>query len=169
MLKPKQLVPAISVPVLDGSTWSLYEQKPQQFTLLVFYRGHHCPVCRFYLNKLGAHLKDFEDRGIAVVAISADTREKARQSQQEWFTGRLPLAYGYPVEEARKLGLFISRGLKVHEPELFFEPAVLTVLPDNTLYSIIIQSMPFGRPHIEDMLQSFDYIIQENYPPRGEF
>lgn len=167
MLKPLQTVPNLSAPLLSGEEWSLYKEKPQQFSLLVFYRGHHCPVCRFYLNKLSAHLREFEERGIAVVAISADRKEKAQQSQQEWHTSRLRLAYSFPVETARSLGLFVSSGKKVHEPELFFEPAVMIVRPDNTLYAITVQSMPFGRPHIEDILQTFDYIIRENYPPRG--
>lgn len=168
MLKPTQLVPDISAPLLGGGQWNLYQQNPREFTLLVFYRGHHCNVCRFYLNKLGAHLRSFEDRGISVVAISADKEAKAMQSKHEWFTGKLNIVYDFPVEKARALGLYISKGIKVHEPEYFFEPAVLIVRPDNTLYSIILQSMPYGRPHIEDMLQTFDYIIEENYPPRGE-
>ncbi|AHM62086.1 peroxiredoxin [Flammeovirgaceae bacterium 311] len=168
MLKPNQLVPNIHIPLLSGGNWDLYTQTPRQFTLLIFYRGHHCPVCRFYLNSLSTHLSEFEARGINVLALSSNTLEKARQSQSEWHTDRLPIGYDYPVEEARALGLFISRGIKQHEPELFFEPAVLIVKPDNTLYSIIVQSMPFGRPNIKDMLQAFDYIIDENYPPRGD-
>ncbi|WP_224999562.1 peroxiredoxin-like family protein [Cesiribacter sp. SM1] len=168
MLKPNQLVPNITIPLLSGGTWDLHLQKPRQFTLIIFYRGHHCPVCRFYLNSLSTHLSEFEARGINVIAISSNTREKALQSQTEWRTGRLPIGYDYPVERARQLGLYISRGIKLHEPELFFEPAVLIVKPDSTLYSIIVQSMPFGRPNIQDMLQTFDYIIDENYPPRGE-
>ena len=167
MLKPTQIVPDLSVPLLNGESWSLHRQQPRQFTMMVFYRGHHCPVCRFYLNKLSAYLSQFEERGINVIAISADTKEKALQSQHEWHTGRLPIGYNFPVEEARELGLFISKGFKKHEPDLFFEPAVLIVRPDNTLYSIILQSMPFGRPHMDDLLQTFDYIIEENYPPRG--
>lgn len=167
MLKPTEKVPNITAPLLNGEDWRLYQQSPRQFTMMVFYRGHHCPVCRFYLNKLSAHLSQFEERGINVVAISSDSQVKAQQSQHEWHTGRLPIAYNYPIEEARQLGLFISTGFKKHEPELFFEPALLIVRPDNTLYSIIVQSMPFGRPHMEDLLQTFDYIIEENYPPRG--
>ena len=168
MLKPTQKLPNLTAPLLNGENWSLHKQKPRQFTLLVFYRGHHCPVCRFYLNKLSAYLSQFEERGIDVLAISADTKEKAQQSQHEWHTGRLPVAYNFSIEEARQLGLFVSKGIKKHEPELFFEPAVLIVRPDNTLYGIILQSMPFGRPHMDDLLQTFDYIIEENYPPRGE-
>ena len=167
MLKPKQLVPNITAPLVQGGTWSLHQNKPKQFNLLVFYRGHHCPVCRFYLNSLSTHLSEFESRGIEVVAISVNTKEKAQQSQSEWHTGRLSIAYDYPVEDARQLGLFISQGIKKHEPDLFFEPAILIVRPDNTLYSIIVQSMPFGRPNMKDMLQTFDYIIEEDYPPRG--
>ena len=168
MLKPTQLVPNIEVSLLDGNHWSLHKQQPKQFTLIVFYRGHHCLVCRHYLHTLSTLLPEFAQRGIEVVAISTNTKDKARQSQTEWHTGTLPIGYDYPVDEARKLGLYISKGIKAHEPELFFEPAIFMVRPDNTLYSIIVQSMPFGRPNIKDLLNTLDYIINENYPPRGE-
>ncbi|EMR03506.1 redoxin domain-containing protein [Cesiribacter andamanensis] len=168
MLKPNQPVPPIEVPLLQGGHWSLHRQTPKEFSLLVFYRGHHCPICRHYLHTLSTLLPEFSQRGIEVIALSVNSRQKALQSQNEWFTGALPLGYDFPIEQARQLGLYISRGLKPHEPELFFEPAILTVRPDNRLYSIIVQSTPFGRPHIKDLLQTFDYFIDENYPPRGD-
>lgn len=168
MLKPKQLLPDIQVPLLEGTTWNLYRQRPKQFTLIVFYRGHHCPTCRYYLHSISSLLTEFNERGIEVIAISANTREKATQSQNEWYTGTLPIGYGFPIQEARQLGLYISNGIKPHEPDLFFEPAIFIVRPDNTLYSLIVQSMPFARPYAKDLLQTFDMIISEKYPPGGD-
>ena len=37
VLKPRQPVPALDVETLNGS-WSLAEQKAENFTLIVFYR-----------------------------------------------------------------------------------------------------------------------------------
>ena len=51
-LVPRQRVPDLVVPIVGGSTWSLAEQTPQQFTLIVVYRGLHCPICSHYLADL---------------------------------------------------------------------------------------------------------------------
>ena len=41
-LVPRQRVPDLIVPIVGGSTWSLAEQTPQKFTLIVVFRGLHC-------------------------------------------------------------------------------------------------------------------------------
>ncbi|WP_315981489.1 hypothetical protein [Aliamphritea spongicola] len=38
VLKTRQAVPALNVETLNGS-WSLSDQTPEHFTMLVFYRG----------------------------------------------------------------------------------------------------------------------------------
>lgn len=167
-MKPLEKVQEIRVRTLQGGEWVLSQQRPRNFTVIVFYRGHHCRVCRHYIHDLSVHLPDFEERGINVIAISSNSREKALQSQNEWLTKDLLIGYDFPVEEAKKLGLFISRSAMAGEPDSFFEPAVFVIRPDGTLYSIALQSMPFARPHFKDILSSFDFILRENYPARGE-
>ena len=39
-LMPRRLVPDLSVPLVGGPKWRLRDQKPQHFTMLIFYRGH---------------------------------------------------------------------------------------------------------------------------------
>ena len=51
VLKPRQTVPALEVSTLQGP-WSLGDQAPENFTMLVFYRGLHCPICSKYLAEL---------------------------------------------------------------------------------------------------------------------
>lgn len=38
---PRTETPDLVVETVGGSTWRLSSQRPEQFTLLVFYRGHH--------------------------------------------------------------------------------------------------------------------------------
>jgi len=45
---------------------------------------------------------------------------------------------------------------------------VFLVRPDNTLYWAAVQSMPFARPHFKEMLAAMDFIINNDYPARGE-
>ncbi len=38
-LIPRQPVPALEVETVGGGTWRLADQSPENFTLVVFYRG----------------------------------------------------------------------------------------------------------------------------------
>ncbi len=49
---PQQEVPVLKVKTVNGMKWDLRDQQPENFTLVVFYRGLHCPVCKKYLEEL---------------------------------------------------------------------------------------------------------------------
>ena len=49
MLVPRKTVPALAVPTLDHGHYDLQSEAPQTFSLVVFYRGYHCPICAKYL------------------------------------------------------------------------------------------------------------------------
>ena len=38
---PRQQTPPLSIETVAGQTFDLSQQQPQNFTVLVFYRGHH--------------------------------------------------------------------------------------------------------------------------------
>lgn len=87
MLMPRTKAPDLEVPKVGGGSWALREQDPEQFTMVVFYRGLHCPVCKGYLRDLEGRLEEFRSRGVEVVAISGDSRERAEQTQEKWGSG----------------------------------------------------------------------------------
>ncbi|NVD27843.1 AhpC/TSA family protein [Parasphingorhabdus flavimaris] len=166
---PTQAVPDFSVPLIGGGTFELSEQLGDNFTLLVFYRGVHCPICKMQLRELQRKLGDFEKRGINVVAISMDSQERARKSSDEWDIKDVTLGYGLSEEQARAFDLYISSGRPdSEEPEVFSEPALLLVKPDQSLYFASIQSMPFTRPPLDELLKGIDYALENDYPARGE-
>lgn len=172
-LIPRQPVPDLDLPTAAGGRWRLREQQPEHFTLLVFYRGLHCPICAKQLRDLHARLADFRERGVNVVAVSSDDRERAERTLEEWRLDGLDLAYGLSPERARAWGLFLSRGrgttsTGVEEPELFSEPALYLVRPDRTLYFGSSQTMPFARPDFRSILGAVDYVLANDYPARGE-
>ena len=154
--------------MLEGRRFVLAEQHPRQFTMLLFYRGLHCPVCKTYVRDLDRKLNEFEKRGAAVVAISTNTRERAEQSKQEWGMESLAVAYGLSIDQARQWGLYISSSIREGEPALFSEPGLFLVRPDGLLYSASIQTMPFARPHFADVLAAIDFVVERNYPAHGE-
>lgn len=167
-LKPKQPTPALDLPLTAGGRFNLQEQSPQAFTMLVFYRGLHCPACKAYLQELSETLSQFTDIGVSPVAISADGAERAKQSYSEWGLGDLPVAYDLSIDAARAWGLFVSEAIKDGEPPVFSEPGIFLVRPDGTLYMAAINTMPFGRPRLEDVRKAAAFAIDKDYPPRGE-
>ena len=172
-LFPRQPVPTLDVGLADGGTFNVAAEKPESFTLVVFYRGLHCPICKTQLRELESKLDEFDKRGVAVVAVSSDSRERAEQTKQAWGLTRLRLGYGLDLASARRWGLFISTGrgmtsTGVEEPARFSEPALYLIRPDGTLYFGSVQTMPFARPHFSDILAAIDYVLKNNYPARGE-
>ncbi len=172
-LVPRQKVPALSVPLVGGGTFELAAETPERFTMLVFYRGLHCPQCARYLRDLESKMAEFEKRGVRVLALSSDTGERAERSQADWGLEHTPLAHGLTLKDARAWGLFISSGrgktsAGIEEPALFSEPGLFLVRPDGTLYWSAVQTMPFSRPHFADVLTALDFVIDRDYPARGE-
>jgi peroxiredoxin len=172
-IKPRQPVPALEFDTLDGERWSLAAQKPQHFTMIVVYRGLHCPICRRYLTELNGMIEEFDKRGVVTVVTSTDPEARARQAMDQWGLGKLKVGYGVSIEKAREWGLYIStsRGMtsaNIEEPALFAEPGLFLVKPDGTLFWASISTMPFGRPHFNEIAQSLDFVTSKNYPARGE-
>lgn len=172
-LVPRQPVPPLAVPLAGGGRFELSAENPKAFTLVVFYRGLHCPQCRRQLTDLEAKLPDFEKRGVSVVAISADSAERGERTKQEWGLSKLRIGYGLDLRTARAYGLWIStsRGMTsagIEETSLFNEPGLFLIKPDGTLYCASVQTMPFARPHFADLLAAIDFVTEKNYPARGE-
>lgn len=169
MIKPGTPAPTVDLPLVGGGRWCLADQAPDAFTLIVFYRGLHCPVCRSYLQQLDRMLDDFAEAGVtAVAAISTDEQQRAEETAESWQLSRLQIAYGQSIEAARDWGLFISKGRTAAEPEQFAEPGLFLIRPDTTLYAGVTNTMPFARPRLDDVLAAVRYVRAHDYPARGE-
>ena len=172
-LLPRKPVPSLEFDTVDGGHWSLAAQKPQNFTLVVFYRGLHCPVCQRYTSELNGMIEDYNKRGVSTVITSTDSKERAAEAKRKWGLPNLTVGYGMTIEKAREWGLFVStsRGQTsagIEEPALFAEPGLFLVKPDATLYWSSVSTMPFARPHFTDILGAIDFAVGKNYPARGE-
>ncbi len=172
-LFPRQRVPDLKLPLVGGETFNLSAETPEHFTLVVVYRGLHCPLCKVQLRDLEAKLPEFEKRGVRVVALSSDPQDRAERAKTEWALPNLRVGYGLDLTTARAWGLYVSAGhgktsAGVEEPSLFAEPALYLVKPDGTLYFGSVQTMPFSRPHFADVLTAIDFVVAKNYPARGE-
>jgi len=166
--KPRQEVPELVVNTVNGMEWNLRETKPENFNLVIFYRGLHCPVCKSYLEELNGLISDYSERGVNVIAVSSNSKELAEKTVENWDIENVNIGYDMPIEEARKWDLYISEGINDKEPNEFIEPALFLIRPDQTLYASSIQSMPFARPKLKELLKSIDFVLDKDYPARGE-
>ena len=174
MLIPRQPVPPLALNTVAHGPFALASDQPQHFSLVVFYRGLHCPICTKYLLELERLVPEFAKRGVSVLAVSSDGVDRARTMAEKLSASQLRIGYGVSLASARAWGLYISasRGktsVGIDEPTLFSEPGVFLIRPDGTLYYGAVQTMPFARPNFSDLLGGLDFAIPNNYPARGEY
>ncbi|NEP19958.1 MAG: AhpC/TSA family protein [Leptolyngbya sp. SIO4C1] len=159
--------PGLEVNTLDGPLWKLADQKPEHYTMLVFYRGLHCPVCEQYITELEQKRDAFQQLGVNVIAISGDTQERAEKFQEKTRIQNVTIGYDLTADDMHRWGLYLSQGHFDHEPALFSEPALFLIKPDGRLYFANIGTHPFSRVSFDFLLQGLEYIIPRNYPFRG--
>lgn len=166
-LRPGAPAPALTLPLVGGETFRLADATPRLFTMLVFNRGLHCPVCHAQLAELDRRCDELAEKGIDVVSISAETEQRATQMQTEWGIEKVPIAYGLSEAQLRAWGLFVSRAINDSEPPVFNEPGLFLISPDASVYYESILSMPVGRPRLDDLLGGIAFWTEHDYPARG--
>ena len=163
---PGNPAPDLKLPLVGGGEYDLSGQSPEAATMVIFYRGLHCPVCEGYLAKVAEKAPSFAEKGMPIVLASMDPEDRAAKARKDWGIGELPVAYGLTEEQARAWGLYITTSIKETETPVFNEPGTFWVKPDNSLYLVEIASMPFARPDL-DILLGRVAAIGAGYPPRG--
>lgn len=167
-LKPQQPAPAMEVMTLGDGPWRLSDARPATFSMIVAYRGLHCGVCKMYLTELSGKASEFERRGVDVIAVSSDSRERAEKARDEWQIGNLRTGYDLPLATARDWGLFVSSAIRDGEPAQFTEPGLFLVRPDGTLFFAATCNAPWGRPQLDQVLRGIDAAVERGTPARGE-
>ena len=172
-LIPRQPAPNLEVATVNHGIWKLSEQTPDNFTLLIFFRGLHCPICSTYLRDFQRKLDEFSEAGVTCIAVSPDSKDRAERCVEEWGLEELTLGYGINLDTARQWGLFISTGRGpttsgVEETRLFSEPGLFLIQPNGILYFSSVQTMPFARPSFEDILKGVKFVLESDYPARGQ-
>lgn len=167
MLTPDAQVPNLAVETVGGETWKLSEQAPENFTMLVFYRGLHCPVCKSYLQTLQSLLNAYEDSGFSTIAISMNNETLATQTVSDWEVDQLTVGHSLSEADARAWGLYVSRAIKDVEADVFCEPGLFWVRPDGRLYLADVSNMPWARPDLAFLQSKVAFAVDNGYPARG--
>ncbi|MXQ06938.1 redoxin domain-containing protein [Alphaproteobacteria bacterium GH1-50] len=164
---PGQTAPDLHLPLIIGSKWTLAEQSPGAFTMIVVYRGLHCPMCEKYLKQIRAMYDEFLAKGVEVLHVSMDGKDRATKAHEDWALDPIPMAYGLTEDQAADWGLYLSKSMKEAEPDVFAEPGLFLVRGTGELYLVDISNSPFSRPDLTVLLDKLDFIIEKDYPARG--
>ena len=177
VIYPNDQAPPLSLPTLSGDTFTLADRNPENFTIVIFYRGLHCPICKTYFKEVEESYPQFKASGMEVVGVSMDGREKALQFSKDVASNadtpsdalNVTITYGLKEEDARAWGLYISSKREgSQEPDIFSEPGLFVIRPDNTVFMAQIQSAPFTRPPMEQLLGGLKFALENDYPVRGD-
>lgn len=169
MMIPRETAPALSVPLIGGGHFTLADAAPDAFTVVIFYRGKHCPLCRKYLGSVQEQLDAAGAQGVEVVAVSMDEEARAAAAVSEWGLDRLRVGYAMSEAATRAWGLYISSQRPgSQEPERFSEPGLAVVDRDGRIFFAQVQSAPFTRPDFAQLLSGLAFVVENDYPARGD-
>ena len=165
---PSTNAPALTFPLHSGGDWLLADSNAKTFTIVVFYRGTHCPICKTFLKEIEEQMDAARAQGIEIVAVSMDSAERTAKTVEETGVVKLPVGHSLTETSAREWGLYISAAREGSaEPDVFSEPGLFVIDADGKVFFAQTQSAPFTRPDIAKLLKGLNFAAENNYPARG--
>lgn len=171
-LQAGRAFPDIRIPKLGGDWLQLARPSdPHDWKLVVVYRGAHCPLCTQYLRGLNGIVDELGTVGVDVVAVSADSAERATEQMSEVLP-RFVVGHDLSVEQMHELGLYISEprlGSGAQRP--FAEPGLFVINDEGNLQIVDISNVPFARPDLNMVLRGSKFLrgLTEKFPVNGSF
>ncbi len=166
-LKPGMPAPALSFKTLTGDYWNIKNTEPTGLDLIAVYRGLFCPYCRGFISALASQRESLGRLGITPIAVSMDDESKARQTKKEWNLGDMTLGYDVGIDDVRAWNIFLTTREQAGQMVTFCEPALLMVNPQKQIYAMILQSIPSGRPDLQNLLEGLEFLAKQGFPIRG--
>ncbi len=81
MLIPGNAVPELKIETVGHGLFDLENDGGKNGTLVIQYRGLHCPICIRQMAEVEAALDSFSKLGVEVVMITTDTAARCEQHQ----------------------------------------------------------------------------------------
>lgn len=163
-------LPALTLPLVQGGEITLGKvATPGRWQVVIVYRGLHCPLCNKYLKRLEELREDFAKANAELIAVSGDPLEKA-QAIVSNHRLEFPVAYGLSIEQMKQLGLYISEPRSPEETDRpFAEPATFAINAEDRIHLIEISNTPFNRADLVELLDTVEWIQENDYPIRGTY
>lgn len=171
VLLPSNPAPKLVLETVAHGGFDLAVNAPPNGTMVVFYRGEHCPICHHHIKEMDDRIGDFALRGISVVAVSSDALQNAKKLVDEMQIIRLPVAHSFDLKSARNdWGLLISQGAQgSQEPDFFAEPGHFWIRQDGSVAFSAVLSVPYMRPDATQILRAVDKTLARGDMPRGAY
>ena len=128
----------------DGSNVDLGTLWVSQRTLVVFYMGGWCPHCQKQLGDLNNAQKQFTDRNVRIIAISADQVDAAAAMSSK-------LTLGFELYSDPDLAVIAKWGVEDFGQHIA-RPATFLVEPGGAISFRKVGSKPEDRPTIDQLL-----------------
>ena len=161
-------LPALTLSLVQGGEITLGKvSDPENWQIVIIYRGLHCPICRKYLTRLEELREGFAAAKAELVVVSADPIEKARKMVDDYGIG-FPVGYDLSIEQMKELGVYISDPRSADETDRpFAEPATFAINTDGRIHLIEISNTPFNRADLSELLETVEWVRENDYPIRG--
>lgn len=159
-LHPNQRFPAISVPRIGGGELRFGPESAvgAYWTLVLVYRGKHCPICTRTLGELDALREDLRALDVEVLAVSADSEARATEHITE-IRPSFPVGYGLDVDAMRRLGLYISKPRPQSGIDWpFAEPGLFVLNERGEVLVVDVSNVPFARPDLAGVVRGLRYL-----------
>ncbi len=75
--------PDFTLPGVDGRDWTLSDFDDAKLLLVVF-TCNHCPTAQYYEERIKSLVTDYQDKGVALVAISPNDPKSVRLDELGW-------------------------------------------------------------------------------------
>ncbi len=128
--------PSIILNVGSNQSISVPEDLETEYTMLLIYRGHWCPLCMRNLAKYKEHLAELEAMNCGVIAGSVDELDKATEVGADF---GFPVAHGMTRETGELIGAWWEEKRQIIQPSEFLLDRQGIVI--SSTYS----SSPLGR------------------------
>ncbi|WP_417249952.1 redoxin domain-containing protein [Celeribacter sp.] len=163
---PEEILGPIEVPKLGGGVLTLGGPR-ERWSLIVVYRGKHCPRCKKYLNVLNEMRDQWDAAGFDVAVVSADSAAKAQEDVDAFGWG-FDLGYGLTEAQMAQLGVYVTAPLSPSEADgNFAEPGVFVLRPDGSLIVVAISNGPAARPDLAELFDGMVFNKTNDRPTRG--
>lgn len=141
-LNNDQRFPSLPLSVVGGGSLHLPDDLAGKYAVILIYRGYWCPFCNEQIAAFVEAFPALSEKGITVVAFSADNQEVTREFVEKHGIP-FPIGYGANVDEVVQLtgayeATFPTRGR-------FLESTGFVLAPDGTVINAVYSSRAIGR------------------------
>lgn len=136
--------PGGTVLTRDGQPFDLATLYANQRTLVIFYMGGWCPHCAKQLGDLNNAQRQFTDRNVKIIGISADAPADAGAMRDK-------LTLGFDLYSDAELAVIAKWGVEDYGKGIA-RPAAFIVEPGGAISFRKVGARPEDRPTVDELL-----------------